>query len=193
MSPRDYALVAQEAYIAAPDIGVASSASRAIVRQTADGLVIAFRGSDDEDSWLTDFDIDLVDVDGAGRLHKGFWNAWQAIASEVEAVTASQPVTFVGHSLGAALAVVAAVAFKLAGKPVAAVYGFEPPRVTPDLGVRTLLQDVPVHLYRNGLDVVTDVPVDWQHAALLIHIGTPELPFVNTLDHDLNRVINALT
>jgi triacylglycerol lipase len=193
MSPRDYAMIAQEAYTAVPDIGVASSASRAIVRQTADGLVIAFRGSDDEDSWLTDFDIDLVDVDGAGRLHKGFWNAWQVIASEVEAVTASQPVTFVGHSLGAALAVVAAVAFKLASKPVSAVYGFEPPRVTPDLGVRTLLQDVPVHLYRNGLDVVTDVPVDWQHAALLIHIGTPELPFVNTLDHDLKRVINALT
>lgn len=55
MTPRDFALLAQEAYSAKPDIGKADSASRAIVRQTAGGLV--------------------------GQVHHGFWKAWGAIAS----------------------------------------------------------------------------------------------------------------
>ena len=46
MTPLDAAAIAQEAYIAAPDIGKADSASRAIVRTTAEGLVVAFPGSD---------------------------------------------------------------------------------------------------------------------------------------------------
>lgn len=192
MGPRDFALLAQEAYDAAPDIGKADSASRAIVRQTPGGLCIAFRGSDDEDSWVTDFDIDLVKVDGVGNIHCGFWTAYQVIAADIVKAIGDQPVTLAGHSLGGALSVVCAVALTLAGKPPAAVYAFEPPRVTPELGVRTLLAKVPVHLYQNGNDIVPLVPPDWQHASTLIHIGKPELPFPNTLDHQLARVIAAL-
>jgi hypothetical protein len=73
------------------------------------------------------------------------------------------------------------------------VFAFESPRITPDLGVRTLLSKVPVHLYKTGNDVVPDVPVSWQHAALLTRIGKPALPFPNTIDHMLPRVIEALS
>lgn len=192
MDAHDFALLAQEAYSAAPDIGIADSASRAIVRQTASGLVVAFRGSDDIDSWLHDFDADTVDVPGAGRVHHGFRRAWQAVSADVVKAIGDQPVTLVGHSLGAALAVVAAVALTLAGKPPVAVYGFEPPRVSPDIGVRTLLAKVPLHLYRNGNDIVTEVPPGWQQAALLTHIGTALLPFDNALDHMMPRILTAL-
>lgn len=192
MGPYDYALIAQEAYSVKPDIGIADSASRAIVRQTADGLVVAFRGSDDIQSWLHDFDADTVDVPGAGRVHHGFQRAWQVIADDVVKAIGDQPVTLVGHSLGAALAVVATVALTLSAKPPVAVYGFEPPRVSPDIGVRTLLAKVPLHLYRNGLDIVTEVPPGWQQAALLTHIGTALLPFDNALDHMMPRILTAL-
>lgn len=192
MSPRDFALLAQEAYTAAPDIGIADSASRAIVRQTEAGLVVAFRGSDDEESWLTDFDIEVMNVPGVGDIHRGFWTAYQAIAADVVKAVGDKPATLTGHSLGAALATCCAVALVLASKPPVAVYAFESPRITPDFGVRTLLSKVPVHLYKTGNDVVPDVPVDWQHAALLTHIGKPALPFPNTLDHEIARVIDAL-
>lgn len=192
MTPRDFALIAQEAYDASPDIGKADSASRAIVRQTAGGLVIAFRGSDNELSWETDFDIETVDVPGAGKFHAGFWNAWRAIATDVLAAIDGRPVTFVGHSLGAALCIAAALDTTISGNPPAAVYGFEPPRVSPDMGARVALRAVDVKLFRNGLDIVPTVPLDWRHAAPLIRIGKPALPIVNTIDHQLERVIAAL-
>lgn len=192
MTPRDFALLAQEAYSAVPDIGKADSASRAIVRTTTAGLCVAFPGTDNKDCWGADFSFEPVDVAGAGKIHSGFWSAWTAIAPSVLKVIGEQPVTLVGHSLGAALAVCAAVALTLSGKPPVAVYGFEPPRVSPDLSVRTLLAKVPVHLYRNGNDLVTDLPPDWQHAALLMPIGKPALPFPNIRDHMLARVIVAL-
>ena len=193
MIPRDYALLAQEAYTAAPDIGKADSASRAIVRQTAAGLVIAFRGSDNADSWETDFDVETVDVPGAGKFHCGFWSAWQAIATDVLAAVGDKPVTLVGHSLGAALAIAAALDMTISGNAPAAVYGFEPPRVSPDMNARVALRNVDVRLFRNGLDLVPTLPLDWRHAAPLIPIGKAALPIPNVIDHQLERVIEALS
>lgn len=192
MSARDYALLAQEAYSAKPDIGNADSASRAIVRETPGGLVVAFRGSDNADSWLTDFDIETVDVPGAGKFHAGFWRAWRAIATDVLAAINGRPVTFVGHSLGAALCIAAALDTTISGNPPVAVYGFEPPRVSPDMSARVALRAVDVRLYRNGLDIVPTLPPDWRHAAMLIPIGKPALPILNTIDHEIARVEAAL-
>jgi triacylglycerol lipase len=192
-TPRDYALLAQEAYSAKPDIGEADSASRAIVRQTAAGLCVAFPGTDNWDCWGADLDIREVVVPGAGSLHRGFYEAWMAIAEPILATIGSQPVTLVGHSLGAAIAVMAAVSLTLAGRPPVAVYGFEPPRVSPNLSVRSLLAKVPVYLYKNGNDLVPDMPPGWNHAALLTRIGKPSLPIPNIQDHMLARVILALT
>jgi hypothetical protein len=192
MTPRDYALIAQEAYTAAPDIGKADSASRAIVRQTADGLVVAFPGSDNAACWEVDFDAEPIAVAGAGRVHGGFWRAWQAISVDVLAAIGGRPVTLVGHSLGGALAIMCAIEMVVSGNAPVAVYGFEPPRVSPGADIATLLARVPVTLYRNGLDIVPTLPPDWEHAAPLVSIGTPELPFPNTLDHKLERVITAL-
>lgn len=192
MSPRDWALLAQEAYTAKPDIGVDGSASQAIVRQTDDGLCIAFTGTENLDGWGADFDVVPVAVPGAGEVHRGFLDAWRAISVPVLAAIAGKPVTLVGHSLGAAIALMAAMDMTISGNPPVAVYGFEPPRVSPDIGVRTLLAKVPVHLYKNGLDIVPDIPPGWHHAALLTHIGKPALPFPNVQDHAIARVIQAL-
>jgi triacylglycerol lipase len=192
MLARDYALLAQAAYDDPPDIGKADSASRSIVRDTADGLVVAFRGSDNADSWETDFDIETVDVAGAGKFHAGFWRAWKAISTDVLAAVNGQPVTLVGHSLGAALCLAAALDMTISGNPPAAVFGFEPPRVSPDMSARIALSRVDVRLYRNGLDIVPTVPPDWRHAAQLIPIGKAALPIPNVIDHQLERVIDAL-
>jgi len=192
MIPRDYALLAQEAYSSAPDIGVESSASRAIVRNTDDGLCVVFPGTDNLACYAADFDITPLDVAGVGKVYKGFWDAWKAISLPIVAVAAGQPVTLVGHSLGAALALMCAAYMTVGGNPPKAVYGFEPPRVGVDLGIRTALANVPVHLYRNGNDVVPDLPPGGNHAALLIAIGKAALPFPNLTDHEIARVIKAL-
>ncbi|MBR8152553.1 alpha/beta fold hydrolase [Burkholderia vietnamiensis] len=193
MSPRDYALLAQEAYSAKPDIGKADSASRAIVRQTASGLVVAFPGTDNLDCVAADLDAHPIDVIGIGQVHHGFWKAWGAIAVDVLAAIDGRPVTLVGHSLGAAIAIMAAAAMVIGGNPPAAVYGFEPPRVSTNGSVAAVLAAVPLNLFKNGNDIVPDLPLDWQHAGAIQSIGRPALPFPNITDHAIARVIAALT
>jgi predicted lipase len=192
MTPRDFALLAQEAYTAVPDIGKADSASRAIVRHTAAGLVVAFPGTDNLASFAADFDIEPFEVAGIGRVYRGFWDAWDAISLPVLAAAAGQKVTLVGHSLGAAIALMCAAYMTVGGNAPAAVYGFEPPRVGIDTGVCTALAGVPVFLFKNGNDVVPDVPPGGIHAAPLAQIGTAALPFPNITDHQIARVIAAL-
>lgn len=193
MTPRDYALLAQEAYSAKPDIGKADSASRAIVRQTAAGLVIAFPGTDNMDSVGADLDVMPVDVPGIGQVHRGFWEAWGAIAVPVLAAIEDRPVTLIGHSLGAAIAIMAASAMVAAGNPPAAIYGFEPPRVCTNGDVAALLAKVPLSLYKNGNDIVPELPPDWHHAGAIQQIGRAAFPFPNVTDHAIARVIAALT
>ncbi len=192
MTPRDYALLAQEAYSAKPDIGKADSASRAIVRQTAAGLVVAFPGTDNLDCVAADLDAHPIDVIGIGQVHHGFWKAWGAIAVDVLAAIDGRPVTLVGHSLGAAIAIMAAAAMVVGGCPPAAVYGFEPPRVSTNGSVAAVLAKVPLNLFKNGNDIVPDLPPDWQHAGAIQPIGRPVFPFPNVTDHAIARVISAL-
>jgi triacylglycerol lipase len=192
MTPRDFALIANEAYTAAPDIGVADSASRAILRHTAVGLVVAFPGTDNIPSWIADLDIETVYVPGVGKVHKGFLDAWQAIRVPVLAAIAGHPVTFVGHSLGAALALMAAADVTVSGNPPAAVYGFEPPRVCAGPAMLDLLKAIPILLTKNGNDIVPDVPPELDHARALQDIGKAFLPIPNVNDHMLDRVIPAL-
>ncbi|MDR8750792.1 hypothetical protein FEP95_04738 [Burkholderia multivorans] len=193
MTPRDFALLAQEAYSAKPDIGKTDSASRAIVRQTAAGLVVAFPGTDNLDCVAADLDAHPIDVIGIGQVHHGFWKAWGAIAVDVLAAIDGRPVTLVGHSLGAAIAIMAASAMVVGGNPPAAVYGFEPPRVSTNGSVAAVLAKVPLNLFKNGNDIVPDLPPDWQHAGSIQQIGRAALPFPNVTDHAIARVIAALT
>lgn len=192
LRPVDYARLAQEAYSAKPDIGSAPGPSCAIVRQTADGLVIAFPGTDSFPDLLADFDVTPSPVPVLGRIHNGFWQAYSVIAPQIESAAGDVPVTFAGHSLGAALAVIAGAARVAAGKPVQAVYGFEPPRVSPEPTIGNVLAKTSVILFKNGNDAVCDVPPLWPQSAKLIGIGKPCYPFPNLRDHALARVIASL-
>lgn len=192
MSPHDWAVLAQAAYDAPPDIGQLDSASRAIVRETPGGLVVAFRGSDNDACWAADFDAFPMDVDGIGKLHRGIWRAWEAMAKPVLAAIDGKPVTLVGHSLGAALALMCAIEMTVSGNPPAAAWGFEPPRISPGPEFGALLAHVPITLYRNGLDIVPMLPENWYLPRPLTDIGTPEVPFDNPFDHKMAKVLAAL-
>lgn len=191
MTPQDYARLAQRAYQLQPQIGAAAGAARAIV----EGDAVAFPGSDNLACWLADLDADAMHVEGFGALHRGFWKAFSTISAQLLALPT--PAVTVGHSEGAALAILFAAQLCVAGRPPRAVYGFEPPRVSADPTLANLLSahGVQVSLYRNGQDVVPLVPRllrPWQHPAPLIEIGRAAWPIPNVEDHKLARVIQAL-
>lgn len=89
-------------------------------------IVVAFRGSSDLRNWIADFDFLLVKYSGTGcsgcYVHDGFYSSWEEIQSYVLAYVASAYLTYpdyslvlAGHSLGAAVATIAAADLRIAG------------------------------------------------------------------------------
>lgn len=192
MTPADYARLAARAYSTPPTIGSEDTAARAV--DFGQG-VIGFPGTNNVACWLADLDAGTAYVPGLGKLHSGFWCAFDMISEPLMRRTDVDVV--VGHSEGAALALLYAAALCQAGKPPREVYAFEPPRVSCDGTLAALFaaHGVTLRLYQNGEDVVPMVPrliEDWQHPAALLHIGHPIRPFPNVEDHMIDRVIAAL-
>lgn len=101
-------------------------------------IILAFRGSSDLDNWIANIDVVLTDVSSicsGCEVHEGFWDTWQTVASgvttEIEsALETYSGYTFVatGHSLGAALAAIAATVFRDSGHTVQ-LYDYGQPRI----------------------------------------------------------------
>ncbi len=148
-----------------------AASTRGMCLVNKDTLIVAFKGSDPlvVANWITDADA-LPNVDG---VHSGFAEAVDAIWVKLEVMMrkhGSRKVFFTGHSLGGALAVVAAqrVEAKL-GVEVDAVVTFGAPRVASGLFATRY-----GHLQRrtlrfiHGQDIVPAVPPE---NAGYIHVG----------------------
>jgi triacylglycerol lipase len=131
-------------------------------RRTDDMLVLAFRGTEKD---LQDIRTDLnarFYRRGGTRTHRGFLDAWQAVADEVVASLRahdSQRIFVTGHSLGGALAVIATA--HLSQDPaiadrLAACYTFGGPRVG-DLAFGQLVK-APIYRLVHAADIVPRLP-----------------------------------
>ncbi len=175
-------------------------------------IFLAFRGSDSKDDWRSNIqfrqqiypygDESKTDV----RLHRGFMAAYFAVRDRVLDVMKQHPsatVIVTGHSLGGALATVAALDVQYnitqhTQQPLA-VYSFGAPRVGNAALVESFEQRVP-HSYRYvyGHDLVTHIPRVWQgyrHVPTAINYG-PSFSW-NVFsrkfkDHEIQNYITAL-
>ena len=188
MTPIDYALLAERSYLDAPTVGKADSASRMCVY----GDVHAFPGTNNMASLLADAECETIQVEGLGKLHKGFYGAIAAILPQCLALP--RPTAVTAHSLGAAMAIIYAAVLAQLGH-VVPVYAFEPPRLCGDDTLAHVYRDFAIPFYgtRNGLDIVTQVPPELSCPRALTSIGKPAMPFDNLTDHGIRRVIEALS
>jgi len=132
---------------------------------------LIFRGTTDLMDWLTDFRAFPVSWPAGGFVHEGFAEAIELVQSRITAslkqnVPSGCPLFIAGHSLGAALATLAASLFK-----PRVLYDFGSPRVG-DSEFAQSLNGISIYRVVNNRDVVTVVPppVPFHHFGELHYI-----------------------
>jgi triacylglycerol lipase len=162
--------------------------TRGVIVKGHGGLIMAFAGTDPlvPANWISDFDVGLnVGFNTGpglgltpGPLHRGFDKAFDAVSEQVTQALAergSEPLLITGHSMGGALAVIAADHCLTEKKLRAtAVYAFGMPRVgDEDFAVRynDTLGAITYRLV-HGDDIVATVPPSrfgFRHVGRLIN------------------------
>jgi len=151
--------------------------TRGVIVTGPGATIIAFAGTDPlvPANWISDFDVGFKVT--PGRMHHGFDKAFDAVSAQITEALAergAEPLLITGHSMGAALAVIAADHF-LSEKNVraTAVYAFGMPRVGgEDFAVR-YNETLGATTYRlvHGDDIVATVPpsrLGFRHVGRLI-------------------------
>ena len=128
-------------------------------------LYVAFRGTEAANpiDWIKNAEFSPVVGELGGEVHSGFHSGVDEVWEDVLAVVedTGKPVVLTGHSLGGALATLAAARVQEAGNAVAGVYTYGQPRVghgdfrSPYEG---RLGDV-TYRFINHIDLVTRVPL----------------------------------
>ncbi|MDX1400396.1 MAG: lipase family protein [Kiloniellales bacterium] len=162
--------------------------------------LLAFRGSDDLKAWQTNIRGLPVMWQGPGEVHEGFAEAFEAAWPEIgKDLTRSngRPLIITGHSLGGALATLAAVHC-----PQALVYTFGAPRVGNQAFAHAFAaRGQQLHRFVNHRDPVPLLPpgfIGYRHVGLAYYIdkvGTvramPPLKRRKTYK-DMRQVLNQI-
>ncbi len=130
-------------------------------------IVLAFRGTGSAVDWISDFIAQQTPyrpVKGAGQSHKGFTDIYMSARNQVmdllSGLSPDKALFITGHSLGGALATLAAldIAINTPWKsPV--VYTFAAPRVGDPSFVKAYNYAVPTHFrFQNEFDMVPHLP-----------------------------------
>lgn len=163
-----------------------SSSGFAYAAIAGDHGILAFRGTEaltPGDSWRklasvardwwVDARVQRVDSGHGGQVHGGFHSALDAIWPVLSEVLGEAPVWWcTGHSLGGALAALAAVRLANAGSQLAGAITFGQPRVG-DADSAARLAQLPLLRVVNACDLVPELPPEalgYRHAGLLRHL-----------------------
>ncbi|WP_235680189.1 lipase family protein [Paenibacillus albicereus] len=137
------------------------------VAESPHAVVAAFRGTSSTSEWLTDFmaeQIEYTVVKDGGKTHRGFTSLYESLRPQLrellERTGARKPLFLTGHSLGGALATLAALDLAKNGpgrNPI--VYTFAAPRVGDSEFAESYAKAVPRSFrLANSNDIVTYLP-----------------------------------
>jgi triacylglycerol lipase len=139
---------------------------QAFIMGNDEAIVLTFRGTECNciRDWMTDADLKLVRAE-KGQVHRGFSLGLEIIWSDLLMLiqnfrTNHQPLFITGHSLGGALATLAAAKLHAFGYPVQGIYTFGSPRVGDRAFHDHFSQVFPTTAFRfvNNNDIVTRIP-----------------------------------
>ena len=147
-----------------------SGGTQAFLAEGVDYAVLVFRGSDDALDWLNNLNVMPVRWRGAGRVHNGFSASLEAIWDEVTHALhqATRPLLITGHSLGGALAGLAAALL-----PCKEFITFGAPKIGDEEFQESARSG---RRYVNNQDIVCRLPLDiFPLSGVYGHIGTAHL------------------
>ena len=146
--------------------------TQCFVARTPGVVLIAFRGTESLGDWLADLNV-LSTERTYGVVHRGFLSAFQAVEPQLRLLVSGFPdhdVVITGHSLGGALATVAAAEWRGQFR-ITRLYTFGQPAVGKGGFPEFFRASYPDTLFRfvNDDDVVPRVPPTFQHVGRLLH------------------------
>ena len=164
--------------------GVSKKSAQAALIEHENYFCFAFRGTDEAADWLDNMNVFSEKV-LFGEFHRGFWKSledvWQPLYEQYEALHKQKrrPVFFTGHSLGGAMATVAASRFIHHDQPFSSTYTFGQPRVMSNATARIFNMEAKGRTFRfqNNNDIVTRVPariMGYSHVGTYIYISADQ-------------------
>ena len=163
-----------------------------LVARRAGDLWVIFRGTESVEDWYKDAQAhqrpyDYPNISAAGKVHIGFDELYRslrdALLTQIDAATEVDRLIITGHSLGAAMAMVACpdlLTNALPGQPNTTLqYNLAGPRVgDPDFADYNDRGAAPIYRVVNSCDLVPEVPPPvykdlFQGTEVYQHIGIP--------------------
>jgi len=140
------------------------------VAKSPDVVLVSFRGTESVGDWLTD--LNALSTDRFyGTVHRGFRTAFSVVDSDLREVLAAapdRPIVLTGHSLGGALATIAAAEW--AGQfPISRIYTYGQPAVGKRRFPAHMIAHYSGKMFRfvNDDDIITMVPPTYDHVGRL--------------------------
>lgn len=207
--------------------GVDKNSAQAALIEHENYLCMAFRGTDETLDWLDNLNA-FATKQLFGEFHRGFWHSvedvWQPIFDKYQRLLAQRkrPLFITGHSLGGAMATIAAAKLVHEDKPFTSVYTFGQPRALTRDTAQFFNVECKSRFFRfhNNNDIVTRVPariMGYSHVGSYLYIteekqihqevgfwfkfvdyfdgamsALKEKGFDGVEDHDINRYLEAV-
>jgi V8-like Glu-specific endopeptidase/surfactin synthase thioesterase subunit len=152
---------------------VEAGAAQGFLASTASLVLVAFRGTESTADWLSNLKVQPRTVPGLGKVHAGFWGQFTALQPQLEKLLQPRrnlPLLVSGHSLGGAIAVLAAATWAT-DRQVRALYTYGQPAVALE-GAATAIGTALAgrhHRLVNDADIVPRVPPGYRHSGHLLH------------------------
>jgi triacylglycerol lipase len=150
--------------------------------------ILVFRGTDSNRDYVTDLNFGILPRDqNEIGVHKGFSKALDSVWDEIEKELSrlACPIFYTGHSLGAALAILAASRYM-----PRAVYTFGSPRVGNEAFVASM-QTLPIHRVVDSKDAAALLPPEalgFRHVGLLQLLLEPQTEVKENSFHALLKI-----
>jgi hypothetical protein len=156
---------------------VEHNAAQGFVASCSDLVLVCFRGTESTADWLSNLKVIPKAVNELGSsVHAGFWEQFEALRPQLERLISPHrqlPLLVTGHSLGGAIAALAATSWA-ASSNLRALYTYGQPAVARDRALDQLAEALGGHYHRlvNDSDIVPRVPPGYRHAGNLLHFNS---------------------